>query len=205
VKKRNRDKNMSTNSHEITIKQIANALIQSDEDFEYEERISTNPYDLKTWLQYIQRKQNMLASSSSSISQSYNAINYLYERALHVLPHSYKLWFNYLQVRVQQVQNVSLKHFHLWDSVNTCFEKSLVTMHKMPRIWNEYIRFLIRQECVTQTRTVCDRALLSLPITQHHLIWDLYIKFAKRKELVPVVTAVSIFKRYLLVSVIILF
>eukprot|EP00388_Colpodella_angusta_P006096 GDKJ01018324.1.p1 GENE.GDKJ01018324.1~~GDKJ01018324.1.p1 ORF type:complete len:767 (-),score=125.33 GDKJ01018324.1:35-2200(-) len=59
------------------------------------------------------------------------------------------------------------------------FERSLIFMHKMPVIWIEYFDFLRSQGFVTETRRAFDRALQSLPITQHHRIWPLYTDFVK--------------------------
>lgn len=64
----------------------------------------------------------------------------------------------------------------------------------MPRIWLDYCQFLLDQGKITRTRRTLDRALRALPITQHHRIWPLYIKFAK---LYPIhEAAVRIFRRY---------
>ena len=60
-------------------------------------------------------------------------------------------------------------------AMNNTYERSLVSMHKMPRIWLEYLEFLMEQKLVTQTRRTFDRAMASLPITQHDRIWELYL------------------------------
>ncbi len=62
-----------------------------------------------------------------------------------------------------------------FDALNNTFERALVTMHKMPRIWLEYVQLLMEQRLVTRTRRTFDRALASLPITQHDRIWQLYL------------------------------
>jgi pre-mRNA-splicing factor SYF1 len=45
----------------------------------------------------------------------------------------------------------------------------------MPRIWQDYLELLVSQKLVTRTRRTFDRALASLPITQHDRIWVLYL------------------------------
>ena len=55
-------------------------------------------------------------------------------------------------------------------------------MHKMPKIWRMYCSFLSQQTDITKTRRTFDRALKSLPITQHDRIWELYLKFARGKR-----------------------
>lgn len=68
-------------------------------------------------------------------------------------------------------------------------------MHKMPRIWMDYCKFLTSQCIITRTRQVFDRALRSLPITQHHRIWPLYLGFVQIHDIPE--TAVRVFRRYL--------
>uniref|UniRef100_A0A8D0G452 Pre-mRNA-splicing factor SYF1 n=1 Tax=Sphenodon punctatus TaxID=8508 RepID=A0A8D0G452_SPHPU len=68
-------------------------------------------------------------------------------------------------------------------------------MHKMPRIWLDYCQFLMDQCRVTRTRRTFDRALRALPITQHHRIWPLYLKFVRMYPLPE--TAVRVYRRYL--------
>ena len=69
----------------------------------------------------------------------------------------------------------------------------------MPVIWLDYCKFLMEQKLITKTRQTFDRALIALPITQHHRVWKLYLEFihsAGVKE-----TAVRVYRR----SVFILF
>lgn len=62
--------------------------------------------------------------------------------------------------------------------VNNLFERCLVFLHKMPVIWALYLEFLLQQGNLTIIRRAFDRALQSLPVTQHSRIWELYIAFA---------------------------
>lgn len=66
----------------------------------------------------------------------------------------------------------------------------------MPVLWVLYCTFLEKQRLVTRTRRVFDRALQSLPVTQHALIWPHYIRFAK--ECGSHTTCVRIFRRFLI-------
>jgi len=81
-----------------------------------------------------------------------------------------------------------------WERVNFCFEKSLILLNKMPVIWIMYLNFLMYQCEPTKTRQTFDRALKSLPITQHERIWTHYLEFAKK---IGGETAVKIWRRYL--------
>lgn len=62
-----------------------------------------------------------------------------------------------------------------YAALNNTFERALVTMHKMPKIWELYLNFLVEQRVITKVRRACDRALASLPVTQHERIWTIYL------------------------------
>ncbi|XP_018424078.1 PREDICTED: pre-mRNA-splicing factor SYF1 [Nanorana parkeri] len=158
-------------------------LIEED-DLQYEEEILRNPYSVKCWMRYIEYKQ----------SASAHVLNLIYERALKELPGSYKLWYAYLKQRRKQVKRRCLTD-PAFEEVNNCHERALVFMHKMPRIWLDYCHFLMDQFKITRTRRTFDRALRALPITQHHRIWPLYLKFVRAHPLPE--TAVRVYRRYL--------
>lgn len=139
---------------------------------------------MKHWLRYIEHKK----------AAPKNEINMIYERALKELPGSFKLWYNYLKLRRYQIRGRCVTD-PAYDDVNNCFERSLVFMHKMPRIWMDYCTFLTEQWKITSTRRAFDSALRALPITQHHRIWPLYLKFLKKHHIPE--TAVRVFRRYL--------
>uniref|UniRef100_A0A0N5BZ31 Pre-mRNA-splicing factor SYF1 n=1 Tax=Strongyloides papillosus TaxID=174720 RepID=A0A0N5BZ31_STREA len=65
----------------------------------------------------------------------------------------------------------------------------------MPRIWIDYCIFCTARGSITHTRKVFDRALQSLPIKQHRLIWPYYVKFIQMHNIPE--TAIVVFKRYL--------
>jgi len=160
-------------------------IIFEEEDLPYEEEILRNPFSVKCWLRYIDFKK----------SSPVKALNLIYERALKELPGSYKLWYNYLRLRRTRVLGRPVLDT-LYDDANNAFERSLAFMHKMPRIWLDYCQFLMDQGYITRTRRTFDRALRALPITQHHRIWQLYLKFVRLPN-VPVETAVRVYRRYL--------
>jgi pre-mRNA-splicing factor SYF1 len=70
-------------------------------------------------------------------------------------------------------------------------------MHKMPRIWLDYARFLSMQGLITRTRKVYDRALQSLPVTQHGMIWQFYLQWAISLSETHPYTAKAAYERYL--------
>ena len=65
----------------------------------------------------------------------------------------------------------------------------------MPRIWLHYAQLLASSRRVTRARRVCDRALMSLPATQHERVWEVYIRFVGQKH-VPTDTALRVWRRY---------
>ena len=161
------------------------ATRQDEEDFQFEEELSRNPYSVKTWWQYLEFKSNSPAAKRNAI----------YERALKVLPGSYKLWHAYLSERRRRVRHTCPTSTD-FEAVNNAFERSLVFMHKMPVIWLEYCQFLMVQRLGTRTRHAFDRALKALPITQHERVWPLYIKFVKALGVWQ--TAVKVYRRFMM-------
>lgn len=159
-------------------------IIFNEEDVPYEEEILRNPYSIKHWLRYIEHKKDAPK----------HGVNIIYERALKELPGSYKLWYNYLKLRKRQIKGRCITD-PSYENLNNTFERALVFMNKMPRIWMDYCQFLVDQCKITRSRHVFDRALRSLPITQHHRIWPLYIHFLKKHDIPE--TAVRVFRRYL--------
>lgn len=82
-----------------------------------------------------------------------------------------------------------------WERTNSSFEQALTLCHKFPILWLTYLVFLIHQpHKVTLTRRTFDRSLQALPVTQHPMIWKLYLMFA---EQTGGETCVRIWKRYL--------
>lgn len=65
----------------------------------------------------------------------------------------------------------------------------------MPRIWLDFSNFLIEQKLITRTRHVFDRALMSLPVTQHDKIWENYLDWVV--TLPSAQTAICVYNRYI--------
>ena len=85
-----------------------------------------------------------------------------------------QLWYAYLKERYEAVRGLCVTN-SAFDALNNTFERALVTMHKMPKIWELYLNFLIEQRVITKVRRACDRALASLPVTQHERVWTIYL------------------------------
>ncbi|KAJ2744220.1 pre-mRNA-splicing factor syf1 [Coemansia sp. BCRC 34301] len=157
----------------------------AEDDLRFEEEVLREPYKLKGWQRYIDHK------SSGSITSS-RTLTVVYERALKRLPGSYKLWRQYLDHRIALLKGKSALSAD-WGRTILCFERALLLLHKMPRIWTMYAQLMVRQADVTAARHVFDRSLRALPVTQHHRVWPLYLRFARR---IGGLTAERVYARY---------
>lgn len=158
----------------------------SENDVIYEQDVLRSPGSLKPWLEYIsyKRKYGTLREQA-----------FVLERACTALPRSYKIWKINLELRTKHLKGKNAaKHAKQYQKVNALFERALVLLNKMPRIWEMYLSFLMKQALVTTTRRTFDRALRSLPITQHNWIWALYRPFAYSAS---GQTAIKIWQRYM--------
>ena len=99
-------------------------LFVNQQNLQYEDEITRNPYYLKAWLKYLDYKR------AAPNTEKY----VLYERALKHLPRSYKLWHAYLSLRISCLDYASVADKRYTILANT-FERALVHMHKMPVIW----------------------------------------------------------------------
>jgi len=165
---------------------ISEELYPREEDLVYEEEILRNPFTLKLWWRYLVARRDAPFEKKAI----------LYERAVKALPGSYKLWYAYLREKMDLVRGLPITHWR-YENLNNTFERALVTMHRMPRIWIMYLQVLTEQKFLTRTRRTFDRALCSLPVTQHDRIWEPYLQFVSQKG-VPVETSLRVYRRYLM-------
>lgn len=146
------------------------SCISLDSDIPYEEDLLKNPYNLNGWLRYIDTKH----ATSHPVAKAL-----LFERAILELPGSYKLWRGYIQMCYSIAESNGTMNHRNCLLISDLYERCLLYLHKMPKIWIEYIQLLLKQGYITRTRKVLDRALQSLPISQHDDIWDLYLDLAR--------------------------
>ncbi|KAL9122696.1 MAG: hypothetical protein Q9187_000752 [Circinaria calcarea] len=160
-------------------------LISSD-DVVYEQDILRDPASVKPWSAYVDFKHQ----HGTLLEKAF-----VLERACTQLPRSYKLWKIYLELRVKHLRNKNpAVHRAEYAKVNALFERALILLNKMPKIWEMYLSFLMQQPLVTSTRRTFDRALRSLPITQHNRIWAKYRPFANSAG---GQTALRVWRRYM--------
>ncbi len=177
---------------------------QTDDDLAYEEDISRHgTASVKTWLRYLAFKQ----------SAPPQARYFLYERAVSHLPRSYKIWHQYLSERIQHVSgfgsallfsgsefsaSYQCEKLHPADdnveaTIGAC-ERAVSKLSTMPLLWQLFCRFLVAQKRVTRARHTFDRALRSLPITQHELVWNDYVAFVRDCDVTE--TAIRVYRRF---------
>ncbi|KAL3319257.1 Pre-mRNA-splicing factor SYF1 [Cichlidogyrus casuarinus] len=160
-------------------------LTFDENDLPYEENLIQNAYNVKAWLRYIEFKKDSPP----------NVIYMLYERAIKQLPGSYKIWYRYLKLRRIHARRLCVGSL-IYEETNNAHERALVTMHKMPRIWHDYLQFLMYQGFITRTRRTMDRALRSLPVTQHQRIWRLYLRFVDKHGPSINESCLRVYRRY---------
>ncbi|CUM46449.1 Pre-mRNA-splicing factor SYF1 [Debaryomyces fabryi] len=161
-----------------------------EEDIPYEQELAKNPNDLSNWLRYYRFK-------SSASSCTFRSRVFILERAVKQLPRSYKLWMLYIDIVLQEMQNSnSYKSKSEIVQVNVIFERSLQLLNRAPMLWIKYLDFLVEKQPyeITLLRRKFNECLYNLPISQHHLIWPLYIRFA---DDVGGMTGVKVYLKYL--------
>lgn len=156
---------------------------------ECEEVLLRDPKSLRGWISYTDK-----CTGKEKIQ--------IYERALTSLPGSFKLWKRYLDFRLRRLlqfpdqppkTNSKYAVIHKikdlldyevlvpfddpeWRVTEILFQKSLVYCHKFPIIWAMYAVFMIKQDhFITKTRRILDSSLQALPLTQHPMMWILYL------------------------------
>jgi pre-mRNA-splicing factor SYF1 len=119
-----------------------------------------------------------------------------YEKALTLLPRSYKLWFAYLLERSAHLSILIIPgNDKKYDLLFHTFERSLIYLSQMPRLWIDYATVLLKCGRFSRFRSVFDRCLQSLPLTQHSKIWMVIIPLMKK--FLPVRLLLHFFRRYL--------
>jgi pre-mRNA-splicing factor SYF1 len=131
-------------------------------------------------------------------------------RAVQHLPRSYKLW---------KRQWEFVAKYSTEDDFRSCMEQALVTLYSFPAVWIVYLRFLLQQPGeyqkqtamhgekspdvpnITTVRRTINRALQSLPVTQHESkLWQpvLLPSLLAADSFLPVETRACFLQRYCL-------
>jgi pre-mRNA-splicing factor SYF1 len=169
----------------INEEEILNKLQEDISEYTNYDNIQ-NPYNFKSWWDTL----------SSSKEAPFSIRKKIYLVSLHYLPGSYKLWYNYLKEEREYAKanyNIPNKYY---DEVNKLHEQALIYMMKMPKIWIDFIQFMFEQNLITKTKTIFNKALQAIPITQHKKLWDIYIPYIESLSNCHQ-TKIEIFKRYI--------
>lgn len=138
-----------------------------------EENLVREPHVVRRWVEYLALRKDAAFALRVAI----------YERALFHLPGSYKLWSRYLDERCKHVRARPLSDEE-WEATNEVFDRALVYMNKMPRIWIMYATFLMSQDLISRCRLAFDDALRALPVTQHDRVWEEYLNFVRKHNVI---------------------
>lgn len=141
-------------------------MADENKDERYElQLIEENSLD--NWLRYYWYKQ----SAEGKVC--------VLRRSVRALPRSYKLWCLYLDHLVEVVGPLCpVQYSEEYGKVCKEFELCLRLLNKLPLIWVRYLEFAMSMAEVTWIRRLFNRALRTLPLTQHHLIWPVFLRFA---------------------------
>ncbi|OUM53969.1 hypothetical protein BVG19_g3307 [[Candida] boidinii] len=178
-----------------------------DSDIEFEKKLLKDPYDLKTWLAYIDHKQNETAGNLTEIALKQGTFSVL-RRATNSLYGSYKLWNLYLTYRLQLIDekiertnqnsnsisnsisntnsnDIISVNFDLINDTVQEFNRAELTMNKYPKFWELFLNFIVKYKGIIKIEFILekfDTCFQRLTILQHEIIWPIYLLFADQIE-----------------------
>ncbi|KAA8499215.1 Pre-mRNA-splicing factor SYF1 [Porphyridium purpureum] len=167
-------------------------------ELEHEERLTASGgTDVCEWLAYAALNAELVKQGTRSLQQRVQ----LLRRSTRALPGSYKLWMMYIDsVRAlyeRHDENIS-KELKV-RKLRSAYERALLYLSRMPRVWVDYLDLLWRSLSLSEaTRYTADRALQSLPLTQHFHIWPFLLNVAAHEAAGTV--PVQILERYAMVE-----
>ena len=174
-------------------------------DLSYEQQLSRPGEGIslvRTWLSYIQiKKQKYLIFSFDSppdprdLCAQTERLWVYYDRALSQYPRSYKLWVDYCDTRCSYVEQFLLDDQESVEKANGTYERAILNLWTCPRLWQNYLHFLGKQKRMTLLRRTFNKALQSLPITQHNRMWETYLHIVRDSN--SIATVDDAYKRFL--------
>jgi pre-mRNA-splicing factor SYF1 len=138
------------------------------------------PSHVRIWLSYLNLKKVQYLTldydktdlpPADAIAAASDPMWLFYDRAVRRFPRSYKLWSDYCDTRSSYVAQFLLSHERSTGRTNGTYERALLNLWTCPRLWEDYLSFLGRQGRLTLLRRTMNRAIQSLPITQHDRLW----------------------------------
>ena len=205
---------MSQPQHTIIAKDCVEIIHKSPELAKHEGHLQKQPFDMSAWVLYLDAVDEDLTKKDNSATAFWTLRDWIGRRALALLPRSYKLW----KIHWEFIRKGCQEHVFTTSNVLECFERCLWTLSAYPRVWVEYLSFVKDHPgCTTVTvvRQLMNRALQSLPVTQHDKIWPTFLEWIQssgtntaqsestgsREELVPqwnipLETQIRLLRRY---------
>lgn len=165
----------------------------------YERALKAMPGSYKLWNMYLRERRDKIKKKCIT-DKSYESLNNTYERALVFMHKMPRIWLDYTKCPPQPLPGAlnldsTPPHMKITQSVGvmsgsnptgaTATQSSRFSPPWAPYAPPAASRVLLTQRLVTRTRHVYDRALRSVPITQHDKIWKQYIAFVKQVLLIP--------------------
>ena len=128
------------------------------------------------------------------IVEKSNKLWAFYDRATLIYPRSYKIWYEYIEIRTSFVTLQKFEYVY-YRKCNGLYERALQNLYFCPVLWINYLRFLSIQGHITLLRKTFNRALQSLPITQHDKIWMTYLPLIRETKMINTVD--EAYQRYI--------
>jgi len=169
----------------------------------YERAIAVFPSSYKLWHRYLNARARFITGHPRDDEDGYR------HRYLHASHGLIETGPELLEERVreekQEVWDFALDGtigWQEWRSLAAAYERALLCLPMMPRIWLDYLGLFVHPNCSpifarTHARRTFDRALRTLPASQHPRVWKLYLRWA---ELCGGELARRVWRRYLYVD-----
>ncbi|OHT06115.1 Pre-mRNA-splicing factor SYF1 [Tritrichomonas foetus] len=176
------------------------------QDIGYEQQLTRNINGIslvRTWLSYILiKKQHYLnmnfpngVPDQRELAKQIDQLWIYYNRAVKQYPRSYKIWADYCDTRSSYVIQFLNEDELSIQMANGTYERALHNLWTCPRLWLDYLNFLGKQKRLSLLRRTFNRALQSLPITQHDRLWEAYLHIIR--DLHAVATTDDAYRRFL--------
>ena len=155
---------------------------ESEELTQHENHLQQHPFDASGWLRYIESVDDIVSPEDSTRTSATARVqldvtlklrDWVGRRAVALLPRSYKLWRNHWEFVL--LGNRQHPEIVQEQDVLECFARCFWTLSIYPRVWIEYFTFVKDHPActsVSSVRRTVNRALESLPVTQHDKIWS---------------------------------
>lgn len=153
----------------------------------HEEAVLRNPFAIRPWLDYI----NFLSSDDEDVTAP--LVFPIYERAVAALPGSYKLWKRYANLFRSFAQRRHPNHPARAAAlqVSTRAARALLVS---PVLWSENIDHALSESRLIDALDSLNDALRTLPLTQHHHVWQVIRQSFPLKHAPH--CAAALFRRY---------